>query len=264
MPFGARGPPGGGGQAGSPAEFYWGLPVITRCWFTAALASTLLAAVGMLSPGTLYLDWASVVYKFQIWRLFTNFAFLGKFGWPFIMNLIFMVQYSKTLEQDFKGVAADFLWLLLLGGSLLMFINHVSGLALPFLTIPLIFMTIWIWSRIHPNAQMSVFGLFSISSAHFPWFLICLTMLMGGSPVANLMGYFVGHVYWFLKHVFQPTAGHAFFSAPSVIRRLVEDEEVHTTATAGGAVRFGVSPYWHSVGCCEVRYWHSVWCHALA
>jgi hypothetical protein len=30
---------------------------------------------------------------------------------------------------------------------------------------------------------MSVFGLFNIMSAHFPWFLICLSMLMGGSPV---------------------------------------------------------------------------------
>ena len=26
----------------------------------------------------------------QIWRLFTNFCFLGKFGWPFVMNVIFM------------------------------------------------------------------------------------------------------------------------------------------------------------------------------
>jgi len=28
---------------------------------------------------------------------------------------------------------------------------------------------------------------------------------MGGSPVPNLMGYFVGHAYWFLKEVPAPT-----------------------------------------------------------
>jgi len=33
-------------------------------------------------------------------------------------------------------------------------INHLSGMELPFLTIPLIFMCIWIWSRKHPNAQV--------------------------------------------------------------------------------------------------------------
>lgn len=36
-------------------------------------------------------------------------------------------------------------------------------------------------------------------------FLLCLTALMGGSPVPNLMGYFVGHAYWFLKEVPAPT-----------------------------------------------------------
>jgi len=35
----------------------------------------------------------------QIWRIITNFCFLGKFGWPFVMNLIFMVipQPSSSL-----------------------------------------------------------------------------------------------------------------------------------------------------------------------
>ena len=179
------------------------------------------------------------MWRFQIWRVFTCFTFLGKFGWPFVMNLIFVVQYAKTLEGDFSGVAADFLWCLMLGGSALCFINHASGMELPFLTIPLIFMCIWIWSRKHPNAQMSVFGLFNIASAHFPWFLICLSMLMGGSPVQNLMGYFVGHLYWFLKEVHPATAGHRFFRAPSLLRTWIEDEPLATTAGHGGAVRRG-------------------------
>ena len=153
----------------------------------------------MLGPMTLMLSWEQILWRFQIWRVFTCFTFLGKFGWPFVMNLIFVVQYAKTLEKDFNGVAADFLWCLMMGGAALCGINHVSGMEMPFLTIPLIFMCIWIWSRKHPNARMSVFGLFNIMSAHFPWFLICLSMLMGGSPVPNLMGYFVGHLYWFLK-----------------------------------------------------------------
>jgi hypothetical protein len=41
----------------------------------------------------------SQVIPEQIWRVFTCFAFLGKFGWPFVMNLIFVVQYAKTLEK---------------------------------------------------------------------------------------------------------------------------------------------------------------------
>jgi len=232
-------PPGAGGTADGPQAWYMSLPIITRCWFTACCASTVLSAAGMVSPMTLMLDWSSILWRFQIWRVFTCFTFLGKFGWPFVMNLIFVVQYAKTLEGDFSGVAADFLWCLMLGGSALCFINHASGMELPFLTIPLIFMCIWIWSRKHPNAQMSVFGLFNIASAHFPWFLICLSMLMGGSPVQNLMGYFVGHLYWFLKEVHPATAGHRFFRAPSLLRTWIEDEPLATTAGHGGAVRRG-------------------------
>jgi hypothetical protein len=68
--------------------------------------------------------------------------------------------------------------MLILGGCGIMAVNTVSGLNMPFLAMPLIFMTIWVWSRKHPNAQMSVFGLFNIMSAYFPWFLILVTMLM--------------------------------------------------------------------------------------
>nr|CAK12751.1 Der1-like protein [Guillardia theta] len=247
MPFGAQGPPGQG-AADSPQAWYMSLPLITRCWFTACVSTTILSAVGMISPMTLYLDWSAILFKFQIWRVVTNFCFLGKFGWPFIMNLIFMVQYSKTLEKDFNGSASDFLWCLIMGGALLCGINHVTGMMLPFLTIPLIFMTVWIWSRKHPNVQMSVFGLFNITSVHFPIFLLVLTMLMGGSPVQNIMGYFVGHVYWFLKEVHPTTKDHRFFSAPSFLKRLVEDQPLEHTPGYGGAVRRGGAPPWGGRG----------------
>jgi hypothetical protein len=64
---------------------------VTRGWFTACVASTVLTAAGMIQPGTIHLDWHPIIYRFQIWRIVTNFCFLGKFGWPFVMNLIFMV-----------------------------------------------------------------------------------------------------------------------------------------------------------------------------
>ncbi|KAJ1487681.1 Der1-like family-domain-containing protein [Baffinella frigidus] len=91
MPVGGHGPPGGGGRADSPQAWYMSLPKVTRGWFTACVASTILAAVGMIQPGTIHLDWHAIIYRFQIWRIITNFCFLGKFGWPFVMNLIFMV-----------------------------------------------------------------------------------------------------------------------------------------------------------------------------
>ena len=50
-------PPGAGGTADGPQAWYMSLPIITRCWFTACCASTVLSAAGMGSPMTLMLDW---------------------------------------------------------------------------------------------------------------------------------------------------------------------------------------------------------------
>jgi hypothetical protein len=39
---------------------------VTRGWFTACVASTILAAVGMIQPGTIHLDWHAIIYRFQV------------------------------------------------------------------------------------------------------------------------------------------------------------------------------------------------------
>ena len=41
-------------------------------------------------------------------------------------------------------------------------------------------------------------------------------LAQGGSPVGNLVGYFVGHLYYFLKENYPPTRDNAVFFPPQV------------------------------------------------
>ena len=49
-----------GGNNG-PADFYWGLPPVTRTHVTAAVLGTLFCRLGVLSPRLLALDWSSIL-----------------------------------------------------------------------------------------------------------------------------------------------------------------------------------------------------------
>lgn len=134
---------------------YYQIPVITRVYLTLALATTLLCALDLVSPFSLYFNWNAIVYKFevaarslgvmwclsmvrpQVWRLVTNFLFFGLFGIEYVFHMFFLwhlrllvsccwpvlgcsVRYCRLLEENiFYGRSADFLLMLLFGGTVM-------------------------------------------------------------------------------------------------------------------------------------------------
>ena len=61
----------------------------------------------------------------------------------------------------------------------------------------LVFMTLYMWSRKNATAPISFFG-FQFQGIHLPWVLLAFSILMGNSPVFDLLGIGVGHLYYFL------------------------------------------------------------------
>ena len=47
------------------------------------------------------LDWYSVTSKFQLWRLFTTFFFLGPFSISFIFGMMMMYYCLSSIEAHF-------------------------------------------------------------------------------------------------------------------------------------------------------------------
>ncbi|KAI9192380.1 hypothetical protein LWI28_022021 [Acer negundo] len=77
----------------SPGEFYKSLPATSKAY------------------GTL------LFFRFQVWRLITNFFFLGKFSINFGICLLMIARYGVNLEKGpFERHTADFLWMMIFGG----------------------------------------------------------------------------------------------------------------------------------------------------
>jgi Derlin-2/3 len=77
-------------MAQSIEAWYYGLPQLTRFYLSVCFLFTLLSTFGLLNPLSLYLDLELVWTRFQLWRLPTCFMFLGKFSFPFLMQLMIL------------------------------------------------------------------------------------------------------------------------------------------------------------------------------
>ena len=184
-----------------PEAWYRALPTITRGYMTASFVATVVAQLELVSPRLLYLDFDLVLGKLELWRLLTNFCFFGTFSLPFVFSMFFLVRYGKELEtKRFEGRPADMLWFLAISGLLMTAIAYVLG-DQPFLASSMLSVIVYLWSREYAEQVLSIFGLFNVQAFYFPWVLCAIRVLMGGSPVPDLMGIFAGHVYYFVEDV---------------------------------------------------------------
>lgn len=226
----------------SPEEWFKSLPVITKTYLVSVVVTTCLISFGMVSPMLLYFDFKLVLYKFQIWRFLTCFLFFGKFSMKWMFQIFIMVRYFTLLENDYyqgpQGTA-DFTFLCAFGMICMLVIAHFWSL--PFLGPPFVFMTLYVWSRKQPHRQISFWG-FALQAWHLPFVLLVFGIVMGSSPVLDIVGITIGHLWHFLKdivpHVYQVT----LLKTPQFIYKLYEPQANHPTgyqAFRGGGNRLG-------------------------
>eukprot|EP00322_Chrysochromulina_rotalis_P019521 CAMPEP_0115880350 /NCGR_PEP_ID=MMETSP0287-20121206/27824_1 /TAXON_ID=412157 /ORGANISM="Chrysochromulina rotalis, Strain UIO044" /LENGTH=203 /DNA_ID=CAMNT_0003336155 /DNA_START=138 /DNA_END=749 /DNA_ORIENTATION=- len=172
-----------------------------------ACSVTALCSLELVSPFSLYFNLRLVCFKWELWRLFTNFFFFGALGVDFLFHMFFLARYCRLLEEgSFRGRTCDFALMLLFGGMTMCIASTVIT-APPFLGSSLAFMMVYVWSRRNEFVRMSFLGLFTFRAPFLPWVLLAFSMLLGNSPSVDLMGIAVGHVYFFLDDVFPYTRG---------------------------------------------------------
>jgi len=203
--------------AASPEEWYRSLPKITRGYLTAALATTVCVQLELISPFLIYLDFDALTGKFELWRLATNFIFFGKFGMGFVFSLFFLVRYGRELEaKRYEGRAADLLWAMMIIGLIQVAIAFVMG-SMPFLAQPMLSAIVYLWSREYADQIVSIFGLFNVQAFYFPWVLLGIRVLMGQSPLDDLVGIISGHILYFAEDV-----QGLSLAAPAFLRDLLD------------------------------------------
>uniref|UniRef100_A0A7S0QTM2 Derlin n=1 Tax=Pyramimonas obovata TaxID=1411642 RepID=A0A7S0QTM2_9CHLO len=208
----------------SPGEWYAELPPISKLFGTVCVLTTVGVQFQLVNPMLLVLDWGSVLYKFQIWRLVTNFVFLGGFGLPFAIRLMMIARYGVYLEKTtYEGRTADFAFMLVFAMITLL----LCSLLIPFMRMAiysstLVFMLVYIWSRNNPDQSVSLMGVLKLKAFWMPWALMAFTMVMGGNPLPDLFGIFVGHLYYFLTAIHPRAGGADLIRTPEFFRRFID------------------------------------------
>jgi len=206
----------------SPAEFYKSLPPITKAYGTLCLLMTTVYQFGLFKDAHIALIYKPVFTHFQVWRLITNFFFLGNFSINFGIRLLMIARYGVQLEKGpFDRRTADFLWMMLFGAFSLLALAAIPFLWTPFLGISLVFMLLYVWSREFPNAQINIYGLVSLKAFYLPWAMLALDVIFGSKILPDLLGIIAGHLYYFLTVLHPLAGGKIMLKTPMWVHKLV-------------------------------------------
>ncbi|CAK9165366.1 unnamed protein product [Ilex paraguariensis] len=191
----------------SPAEYYNSLPPISKAYGTICLFATTAYQFGFYDPETIALIYKLVFSHFQLWRLITNFFFLGPFSINFGIRLLMIARYGVQLETGpFQRRTADFLWMIIFGAMSLLVLSAIPWFQSAFLGISMVFMLLYVWSREFPNANINIYGLVTLKAFYLPWAMLALDVIFGSPIMPDLLGIIAGHLYYFLS-VLHPLAG---------------------------------------------------------
>eukprot|EP00474_Spongospora_subterranea_P010095 CRZ10553.1 hypothetical protein [Spongospora subterranea] len=178
------------------------IPPVTRSYLVAAVVTTTLCSLDIVSPYSLFLSWPAVVKQGQVWRLVTTFLFFGaRFSIDFLFHLFFLVRYIGSLETgSYRSRPASFAYMIAFGSICMLIIGPFFRLT--FLGSSLTFMMVYIWARRNPYSQMNLLGLINFTAPYLPWVLLAFSVVLGGTGIVDMLGIAIGHLYYFLEDVY--------------------------------------------------------------
>ena len=74
-----------------PLNWYFDIPMVSRCYLTGAIVVTTACFLDLVSPLTLYYNYDLIFQKGQYWRLITSYLFFGTFNVDFLFHMYFVV-----------------------------------------------------------------------------------------------------------------------------------------------------------------------------
>jgi len=201
-------------------QWWDSMPLVTKYLLASSFILTILPNFGLIPAQYLTLEFYYIWSHFQIWRLITPFFYHGRLGFNFLIHMLFLYQYGKSLEQNtFAGRMADFIYMIIIGGIVIL----LPALYLGFSSVGmgLIMMLIYYWARKNPNVKVSfLFGI-TFQSQYLPWVMCGLSILLGGFPLLELIGIVAGHAYLFLDEICPRVYGLNLIQTPEWLKNLV-------------------------------------------
>jgi len=200
-------------------EWYYGVPKLTRWWFTASVVIPLAARFGILSPMSLILT-SDFIGKFHLWRPLTALFFYPispQTGFAYLINLYFLYSYSSKLETStFEGKPADYMFMLLFNWTVLIILGLLGEIVM--LMDPMILSVMYIWCQLNRDAIVQFWFGTQFKAIYLPWVLCAFNMIVRGSVFLELVGIAVGHLYFFLMFKYpQDYNGIEILKTPEIL-----------------------------------------------
>lgn len=190
--------------APSTMDVFYSIPVVTRTYLVLIVATTLAVHMNVVAAYHLFFDTSFVFKLGQVHRLLTSFLYFGPPGIDLLFHLFFLAQNSRSLEEtSFRGRTPEYAFFLFLACFSLLLTAPVLTPSVRFLSSPLTFILVYLYSRRNPRVRLALFGLFTFPAPFLPWVLLAFNFLMSGSwPSGNLLGMGLAHIYYFFEDVY--------------------------------------------------------------
>ncbi|GLU20887.1 hypothetical protein SLE2022_370640 [Rubroshorea leprosula] len=206
----------------TPGEFYRSLPPVSKFYGVACLMTTSALYLGLYNLKNIALFYEDVFKHFQVWRLITNFFFLGPFSVPFAVRLILIAKYGVSLERGpFDKRTADYIWMFIFGALSLLVMCAIPMLWSPFNGGSIVYMILYVWGRELPNARVTFYNLVTLKGFYLPWTMLVLDLLFGIPLKTGIRGIIAGHLYYFLTVLHPLSGGKFMLKTPLWVHKLV-------------------------------------------
>ncbi|XP_066257380.1 derlin-1 [Euwallacea similis] len=207
-------------------DWYHSIPKFTRVWFTGTVVFTLLGRFGFLNPINLILLYEAVK-RFEIWRLLTSVLYYpisGPSGFHYLINLYFLYNYSRRLEEGtYQGKPADYAYLLIFNWICCVIIGLVADV--PLLMDPMILSVLYVWCQLNKDVIVTFWFGTRFKAVFLPWVLLIFNLVMSGGGLMELIGILIGHLYFFLTFKYpQELGGPALLATPGFLKNWFPDE----------------------------------------
>ncbi len=117
------------------------------------------------------------------------------------MNVYFMYQNSLALETDqFHRRTADYVFMLLFLWGVMLLVAYMLDLFL--IGVPIVIAILYVRCNLNPDMIVPFWFGTRFKAMYLPWVLMGFNILLGGNGLTELIGIFVGHVYFYLKYVY--------------------------------------------------------------
>ncbi|GAA6009752.1 hypothetical protein JCM11491_001086 [Sporobolomyces phaffii] len=225
------------------------IPPITKIYLVGAVATSAAVQCNLVTPFQLYFTYRSCFHHLQLWRLVTCFLYWGPLSLDFFFHVFFIMRYSKMLEEtSFRDKRAEYVWLLVVSCAFLLVLSPLSPS--PFLSSPLSFTLVYLWSRLNPSIRLSLFGLITITAPYLPYALCLFSWVLSGGGttlsgvgggggggasgwglgvvVSDLLGIATGHWWYFWTEVWKrekSSGGRNWLECPLFLVKLLDSEE---------------------------------------